>query len=140
MGNCISWQLTNDERGPPPCSIRRRGRMNAPNASFSHRLMPGGRHYSSLLVKGQGSLMVLICGDGLPPHPLPPSPHTGSDVIVARWRTEEADSAPLHASSRLWHSLISELRPERHVLFLLFKLFTTSLSNTEMRIRPFCFN
>lgn len=83
-----------------------------------------------------GSNLRRWAAPSLPPAP----PHTGSDVIAARWRTEEADSAPLHAGSRLWHSLISELRPERHVLFLLFKLFTTSFSNTNMQIRPLCFN
>lgn len=70
-------------------------RTDAEHKLFS-RINVGHRHYSSSGLKGQDSLMVLICGDGL----------SFLDVIAARWRTGRGDSATLHtdsSSGRSWY-------------------------------------
>lgn len=66
---------------------------------LSSQINVAHRHYSSLRLKGQGSLMVLICGDWL----------SLLDVITARWRAEEGDSAFPHAGSQRCFSLICKL-------------------------------
>lgn len=59
--------------------------------------------------------MVIICGDGL----------SLRDVIAARWRTGEGDSAFPHTGSQLWQTLISKLQTDRFI-YLFFKILFTS--------------
>lgn len=77
-------------------------RTDAEHKLFS-RINAVHRHYSSFGLKGQGSLMVLICGDG-------PS---FLDLIAARWRTGRGDSAALHWLP-VWQILIFKL-PGRQI-------------------------
>lgn len=70
-------------------------KTDAEHKLFS-RINAAHRHYSSFGLKGQGSLMVLICGDGL----------SFLDLIAVRWRTGRGDSAALHTdslSARSWY-------------------------------------